>query len=1008
MLSSRTILRAVGPWALLCLLAFLPGRAGADRVSVELPIGHLGAPEAISADSLAATVDGRPVEVVAVARPTSAPRVVLFVDRVLAPPLTVHNALLELAEQAPRLVDIGAVEVISAGDQVVTSVPSTRSPEQLAEALSWLRLRTTSEGGQLVIRKRFVDQTDLGELVENEHLAISATAGQRLAEIGSLVRESLAEETELLGRFREQLLTWAVSSPSSGQKMLILVGGGFDTDVARFYRELLAPFGLASIVDDEVVPVISPTIEELGQTLSALGWSVWSVSPEAATDLLLEGGEEKERAEVITTYEGGRRVDKTVITPRFDVLKSLKGKLGGKGKSFPEAALLAPREALAELARESGGGVVVDGAQLERAFAALGQRILVTVEVPPNLGDLAPVELTVFGPRGGKLETRRHWISRGTPALVATVRARQLLDADLAEGGLVVEAVSREAVDGGPARLEIVAARTIEDSEAAPLERLMVTTVTFENDGRQVSRREEVSSAELAGGAISVELGPDVSSDVPVVVIVEDLASGLWGGAYAAVVTDEGFDALGTFGGMLPAPRAIHLLAPREPLAVGKTRIDTVLSEQVDRVDFYLDGKLESTRKSPPFSVSVTLGRYPDRHAVEAVAFDSEGLELGRDQLVLNAGTGTFRVRVVSPERPGDPNSPLTGTVTVRAALEMPRGAELNRVQFFWNDELFATRFAPPFKQRFQIPEGAPSGFFRVEALLADGSQTEDVLFINSPGGTERVRVELVELFTVVTDREGHPVTRLPADTFRVFEDGVEQEITTFNEAGDLPLTVGLAIDSSASMFIKLPDVQAAAAEFVNALGAQKDRAFVVRFGGGPELVRDTTRDLDRVEQALYTLEPDGRTEIWKGIVYSLVQLQSVPGKKALIVFSDGADEDPDFSYRTCLRFARRVGVPVYVIVSNDEIYRTEGKGLTIKSFMNRLDGLVRSVGGRVFVTRVGGDLTAIYDQIDEELRSQYLLGYYVRDAGGERWRDVEVDVQGAGLKARTISGYFR
>ena len=433
-----------------------------------------------------------------------------------------------------------------------------------------------------------------------------------------------------------------------------------------------------------------------------------------------------------------------------------------------------------------------------------------------------------------------------------------------------------------------------------------------------------------------------------------------------------------------------------------------MLSERVAKVEFYLDGKLESVRRAPPFSVSVTLGKYPDRHGVEAVAFDSQDRELGRDQLILNAGTGTFRVRIVSPEDPGEPSSPVSGSVTVRAAVEMPRGSELNRVQFFWNDELFATRFAPPYIQRFQIPDDTPSGFFRVEALLIDGSQTEDVLFINSPGGSEQVRVELVELFTVVTDRQGHPVTRLPEGSFKVFEDGIEQEVATFNEAGDLPLTVGLAIDSSASMFVKLPDVKLAAASFVDALGSEKDRAFVVRFGGGPELVRDTTRDLDRVEQALYSLEPDGRTEIWKGIVYSLVQLQAVPGKKALIVFSDGADEDPDFSYRTCLRFARRVGVPVYVIVSNDEIYRTEGRGLTIRGFMNRLEGLVRSVGGRVFVTRVGGDLTAIYEQIDEELRSQYLLGYYVRETGGERWREVEVKVEGGGMKARTISGYFR
>jgi Ca-activated chloride channel family protein len=139
-----------------------------------------------------------------------------------------------------------------------------------------------------------------------------------------------------------------------------------------------------------------------------------------------------------------------------------------------------------------------------------------------------------------------------------------------------------------------------------------------------------------------------------------------------------------------------------------------------------------------------------------------------------------------------------------------------------------------------------------------------------------------------------------------------------------------------------------------------------------------------------------------------LVQLQGVPGKKALIVYSDGADEDPDFSYRTALRFARRVGVPIYIIVSNNEIVRTEGKGLSVRGFLDRLENLAESVGGRVFMARVGDDMEAVYREIEEELRSQYLVGYYSRDMGGKEWRRVEVAVAKSGLKARTIAGYFR
>ena len=262
--------------------------------------------------------------------------------------------------------------------------------------------------------------------------------------------------------------------------------------------------------------------------------------------------------------------------------------------------------------------------------------------------------------------------------------------------------------------------------------------------------------------------------------------------------------------------------------------------------------------------------------------------------------------------------------------------------------------------------------------------------------------------YVVVTDRKGKPMRGLEKGQFQLSEAGTDQELATFSDAADLPLTVGLTIDSSASMFIKLPEVQDAAAKYVRSLTKARDRAFVVGFGSEPRLARDTTADLSRVVEGLYRLQPDGQTAIWRAVVYSLVQLQGLTGKKALIVYSDGADDDPNFSYKTCLRFARRVGVPIYFIVANDEIYRTKGKSLTVRSFLGRLEGLSREVGGRVFVTRVSDDLSAIYRQIDEELRSQYVLGYYAQSGEGDKWREIQVKVSAPGASARTIAGFYQ
>ena len=319
-----------------------------------------------------------------------------------------------------------------------------------------------------------------------------------------------------------------------------------------------------------------------------------------------------------------------------------------------------------------------------------------------------------------------------------------------------------------------------------------------------------------------------------------------------------------------------------------------------------------------------------------------------------------------------------------------------------------ATLFQPPFRHRLRIPAGAAEGYLRAVARLADGTQAEDVVYLNGPLPGERIDVNLTELYVVVTDRDGHPVRDLKRDDFEVREEGDVQTIDTFSDAGDLPITVGLAIDSSASMFVKLPEVQKAAAEFLAELHAGRDRAFLVDFDDDVRLAAAPTRDLAAVRDAGFRLVADGRTSLWKAIVYALVQIQGAPGRKALVVYSDGADEDEAFPFRNALDFARQVGVPIYVIVSNDEAVRTGGIPIGFPSLGRRLRRLTAEVGGRVWLVRRGDDLTDVYRSIQRELSAQYLLGYYPKRDGWRDWRRVEVDVRRRGLEARTLAGYAR
>ena len=968
-------------------------------------------------------------------------RVVVFLEQVFSTPLVVKAGAMEIGRQAEALTGLGSVEVFLGGEEITRSLPPTRDPMALEEALSWIALRETGLSGQLAIRDRFLASPYVAPLVADREAAVSATAGRLLADLARTVRSAVRDEADLVEANRLRFLNWLAeeagppNTQDTAPRLLIYVSSGWDEHDVGFYEKMLSKISMQDAVEGVNWPAVEASLGETARAVAALGWVVVGFTPSELIDLQAaeEGdgstssSEEDKRVE--TVVQDGREVDRTLFKPSLDPRDLFKRRT----EAEIEAELSAPLAVLERLADDSSGSVVTDGRQLGREIERLAGRYRVTYESASSSDDLKRVEVRRAG-GSGRTEIRSdlglsksakisapRWTAGYPPRILSRARARRVMEEESGDGDLMISAVVEPA---GTLRVEWLTDTESENAAGAgPLRVTVATAGTPRNADQFIVTQSELQLVELqpvddvAGAYLfRMPFQASLDSDFPSVVVVEDLGLGLWGsshvrseeaaGAESATTTDDLAPSY-----VLPAPKAVHLLAPKPRLVMGTIEFETVVSDtRVNRVDFLLDGQLAVSRRMPPFSARLDLGRLPQTRRVEAVAYSGDGKLLGRDALVINEGSGSFRVRILDPAAGsnGDSSRPRTGPVDVEATVRVPRGNRLERLDFFWKEELAGTRYTPPYSQRIFVPAESPAGFVRVVGHLMDGSTTEDVVFFNSPEGSERLRVELVELYTVVTDRQGRPVMGLGRDDFEVVEDGERQEISTFGDAGDQPLTVGLAIDSSASMFVKLPDVQNAAARFLDGLAAKRDRAFVVGFGDEAFLQKDTTSDLAAARQALFSLRPAGRTSIWKGIVYSLVQLQGVPGKKALIVYSDGADEDPNFSYRTCLEFARRVGVPLYVVVSNDEIYRTAGKGLTIRGFMNRLESLTRNVGGRVFVTRVGEDLEAIYQEVDREIRSQYLIGYYADETEDEAWREVAVRVDSPGARARTISGYYR
>jgi Ca-activated chloride channel family protein len=445
--------------------------------------------------------------------------------------------------------------------------------------------------------------------------------------------------------------------------------------------------------------------------------------------------------------------------------------------------------------------------------------------------------------------------------------------------------------------------------------------------------------------------------------------------------------------GLLPS--AIMLLPVAKEIVTGLQRFETRAAENVKAVDFYLNGSKMMTKTRPPFAADLNLGPLPRKHTIRVVAFGTAGRAVGEDEYTVNEGREIFRVRILSPEK----GSKASGPTKVVAAVVVPEGKTLQKMEFYSNERRVATLYQPPFEQTVNIAEAKSLGYVRVVGTLEDGAVSEDLRYVNAPAYISEVSVDAVELYTTVSDK-GRPVQGLQASNFKVFEDGVIQKIESFEYVKNLPLTLGVIIDTSASMLESLPEAQAAALSFLEFSIGEKDRAFTVSFDNEPYLLTKLTSRKDRLVRSLAGLRAEGSTALYDAIIYGLYQFTGVKGKKALVVLSDGKDTASKFDYETLVEYVKKAGISIYGIG-----LKISGADLEVKYKLNKL---AQATGGQTFYVDSAKNLEAVYRQINDDLRSQYLLTYYSTNATGkDKWRKVEIKVEPTSLQARTITGYY-
>ena len=279
-------------------------------------------------------------------------------------------------------------------------------------------------------------------------------------------------------------------------------------------------------------------------------------------------------------------------------------------------------------------------------------------------------------------------------------------------------------------------------------------------------------------------------------------------------------------------------------------------------------------------------------------------------------------------------------------------------------------------------------------------SQSEDAI-ATFKAVTNEVRV----VFTV-TDKHGHYIKDLKKEDFKVTDDKKPTEVRSFRSETDLPLEVGLLIDASNSVRDRFKFEQEAAIEFLNAtIRPHYDEAFVVGFDVTPEVVQDFTDNSELLSIGVRSLRAGGGTAMYDALYFAcrdklLKHEEPRQVRRAIILLSDGDDNQSHVTREEAIEMAERADAIVYTISTN--ISGMKGTG------DKTLERIADATGGRAFFPFQMREVSDAFSSIQEELRSQYLVAYkpenFVADG---RYRTIDIQAPGKGFKVRTRKGYY-
>jgi VWFA-related protein len=280
-------------------------------------------------------------------------------------------------------------------------------------------------------------------------------------------------------------------------------------------------------------------------------------------------------------------------------------------------------------------------------------------------------------------------------------------------------------------------------------------------------------------------------------------------------------------------------------------------------------------------------------------------------------------------------------------------------------------------------------------------------------GGTIRANVGLVNLFVTVRNKQHQVITDLIQSDFKIYEDGVEQQVAFFSKEADLPITLAVLMDTSGSETDMLPAIQDNAEQFLKRVLRKGDLAMVLNFDVDINLDADLTDDQEVLDRAIsrqtinapsgtgpFSATLSGGTHFYDAIYLACHdKLSEEAGRKAVVAITDAMDEGSQLKYQDAIESAQRTDTVVHVLLVYDPMY---GNAYEVAK------KITDETGGRTIAVRGTHNIDQAFDELSEELRSQYTVGYYPTNTKRDgTYRKIKVEIQQPDMSALTRRGYY-